>query len=67
MNCFRHPRTTAERRANYGVAADGLEYGLRVRPARRGHLLVSAWDDQNRSTCDVRCWKHYRCTQYKAA
>ena len=65
MNCLRHPRTTAERRANAGVAADGLDCGWRVRPARRGHTLVSAWDDQCRSTCDVRSWKHYRRTQYK--
>jgi hypothetical protein len=68
--CFRHPRTTSERRANCATSTtrEMLEnYGVafKVRRKRSSHRLPTTYDDiflrQQRS------WKEYRTTQRKVA
>ena len=57
---LRHIRTTPERRANTGDAADARANGeaLPVRRSRLGINLPSAWDDIVR--CAQRSWKKHR-------
>jgi hypothetical protein len=66
--CFRHPRTTNERRANCATTTptEVLEsHGLafKVRPKRSSHRLPTAYDDI--FLHHQRSWKEYRRTQRK--
>jgi hypothetical protein len=67
--CFRHPRTTNERRATCAAntPTEVLEsYGLafKVRPKRSSHRLPTSFDDI--FLRHQRSWKEYRRTQRKA-
>jgi hypothetical protein len=68
--CFRHPRTTNERRANCAVntLTQVLEnHGLafKVRPKRSSHRLPTVYDEI--FLRHQRSWKEYRRTQRKVA
>ena len=63
--CMRAPHTMNERRANEIIKEEVIiSLGMRIRRARLGHNLVSAWDDIYRA-CPVRSWKSHRKTQYR--
>ncbi len=65
-SCYRHPRTTQERRINGRrdfLDCDG--YQIKVRPCRNATLLVEARDDMIRADRFNRSWKRHRKTQYR--
>lgn len=61
---FRRFATFAERRDNGAWRAEEGEPPPRA--SRMGHNLPCAWDDYSRSDWNVKSWKHYRKTQYRA-
>lgn len=61
---LRHPRTTAERRANQDEYDGSTNQGTWCRGRRRGKNLTSAWDDKPHG-CQ-KSWKEFRKTQYHA-
>jgi len=61
---FRKIKTTQERRWN--GAWDDEEFAPKARAKRVGVNLPCDWDDLPRSDVDIRCWKRYRKTQWKA-
>ena len=64
---YRTPKSTQERRANCGHAADfsKLKTKIRIRERRPGHFLPDTQESYLRSNYSSRCWKQYRRTQYK--
>jgi hypothetical protein len=66
--CFRHPRTTNERRANCPAnttreifESHGIAY--KIRPKRNSHRLPTTYDDIFLRS--QRTWKAHRCVQRK--
>lgn len=60
---FRHPRTTAAKRAAALVLKDELEPPVRAK--RNARNLPSTWDDIQFSSRYIDNWKRYRKTQYR--
>lgn len=59
--------TFPERRDNSYVDYDEdcVEYRIKVRGKRKGHILPSNWDDIPYSDWDAKSWKNHRKTQYR--
>jgi hypothetical protein len=59
-NCYRHPKTTSEIRANIAFLTD-IRYEeyrkLRIKKTRSHHQLPTAWDDFWRGDDKIRSWK----------
>jgi hypothetical protein len=68
--CFRHPRTTNERRADYAANTtreifESQGIAFKIRPKRGWHRLPSAYNDVFLRY--QRSWKEHRTTQCKNA
>ncbi len=66
--CFRHPRTTNERRANCATSTireiiENHGVTFKVRPTRNSHRLPTTYDDIFLRY--QRSWKGHRCVQRK--
>ncbi len=63
---YRHPRTMNEMKQYFASIENELDVPVKIRGSRQAQYLPHAWDDIYRSNIDLRCWKAYRKTQWKA-
>lgn len=67
MAFFRRPKTTQERKLYVGLCADQkeLDVVVKLRAARSVRNLPNAWDDEVRSSHNIKSWKAYRTQQHR--